>query len=61
MHPFQYLSYMDLHEVGGKPIFPHVGPCRDGSGINRIPLQHAETRNFIILVKYSKHQNLKSQ
>ena len=23
--PFQYLSYMGLHEIGGKPYFPHVG------------------------------------
>ena len=43
---FQYLSYMGLSEVGGKPNFPYVGPHRDGSGINRILLQHAETPNF---------------
>ena len=57
---FQYLSYMGLSEVGGKPNFPYVGPHRDGSGINRILLQHAETPNFIILVTILKNNKFLS-
>ena len=45
---------MGLHEIGGKPNFSHVGPCSNSSGINRIPLQHAEKHNFIILVTIFK-------
>ena len=45
---------MGLHEIGGRPNFPQVGPCRNSSSISKIPPQHAEEHDFVTIFKIPK-------